>query len=134
VEGHFRLHKTFLDAGQGLRFYGFRDIGHQVCFGQKFDIFILFSTSFLAAHVEKWLWRPKFRRGYDMAGEKFDMPSGPGTLVARTLLLVNWQPARTGSAVSSCCQKRRAEAKRWHSARQNLGNGRSKLLHDFGKL
>jgi hypothetical protein len=37
--------------------------------------------------------RPKIRHGFDMAGEKFDMPSGPGTLVARTLLLV-----KTGSA------------------------------------
>jgi hypothetical protein len=85
----------------------------QVFIRQKFDIFILFSTSVLAAHVEKWPWRPKIRHG-------LDMPSGPGTLVARTLLLVNLQPAQTGSAMSSCYQKRREEARRWHSAHQNL--------------
>jgi hypothetical protein len=71
-----------------------------------------------------------------MAGEKLDMPSGPGTLFARTckyLLLVNLQPAQTGSAMSSCCQKRQAEARRWHSARQNLRNGRSKNRHGSGK-
>jgi selenocysteine lyase/cysteine desulfurase len=81
----------------------------------------------LAAHVEKWPWRPKIRHSFDMAGEKFVMPSGPGTLVARTLLLVNLQPAQTGSPMSNSCQKRRAEARRWHSARQNVRNGRSKF-------
>jgi hypothetical protein len=82
-------------------------------FGQKFGISILFSTSLLAAYIENGRGSG---HGFDMAGEKFDMPSGPGTLFARTLLLVNLQPAQTGSAMSSCCQKRRAEARRWHSA------------------
>jgi hypothetical protein len=85
--------------------------------GFFFYIFILFSTSCLAAHVEELPWRPKVRHGIDTAGEK---PSGPGTLFARTLLLVNLQLAQTGSAMSSCCQKRQAEAWRWHRARQNL--------------
>jgi hypothetical protein len=62
-----------------------------------------------------------------MAEGKFDMHAGSGTLVERTLLLVNLQPAQTGSAMSSCCQRRRAEARRWHRVRQNLGNGRSKF-------
>jgi hypothetical protein len=105
----------------------------QVFFSTKFDIFILFLTSFSAAHVEKWPWRPKIRHGFDMAGNKFDMPSGSGTLFASTLLLANLQPAQTGSAMSSCCQKRRAEARNLHSARQKLGNG-SKLRHGFGKI
>jgi hypothetical protein len=91
----------------------------RVFFRRKFDTFIIFTTSLLAASVKKWPWRPKIRHGFDMAGEKFDMPSGPGTLVARTLLLVKLQPAQTGSVMSSCYQKRRAEARRWHSARQN---------------
>jgi hypothetical protein len=96
-------------------------------FRQKFDISILFSTSLLAAYSEKWPWRQTwFRRGFDMAGEKFDMPSGPGTLFAHTLLLVNLQPAQTGSAMSSCCQN--AERKQGAgTARQNLGNERSKI-------
>jgi hypothetical protein len=108
----------------------------QLVCDQRFldNIFKLFSILVLAAHVEKWPWRPKVRHGFDMAGEKFDMPSGPGTLFARTLLLVNLQPARTGSAMSSSCQKRRAKARRWHSARQNLRNGRSKLRHGYGKF
>jgi hypothetical protein len=42
-------------------------------------------------------------------------------------MLVNLQPAQTGSAMSSYCQKRRAEARRWQSARQKLRNGRSNL-------
>jgi hypothetical protein len=87
---------------------------------------MLFLTSFSAAHVKIWPRRRKIRHASDMAEGKFDMHAGSGTLVARTLLLVNLQPAQTGSAMSSCCQKRRAEAKRWHSARQNLRNGRSK--------
>jgi hypothetical protein len=33
-----------------------------------------FFQSFLAAHVEKWPWKPKVRHGFDMAGEKLDMP------------------------------------------------------------
>jgi hypothetical protein len=74
------------------------------------------------------------RHGFDMAGEKFDMPSGPRTLFACTMLLVNLQPAQTGSAMNSCCQKRRAEARRWHSARQNLRNGRSKPRHGYGEV
>jgi hypothetical protein len=73
-------------------------------------------------------------RRFDMAGEKFDMPSGPGTLVASTMLLVNLQPAQTGSAMSSCCHKRRAEARRWHSARQNLRNGRSNIYLGLGTI
>jgi hypothetical protein len=77
----------------------------RVFFRREFDT-IIFPTSLLAAHVKKWPWQPKIRHGFDMASEKFDMPSGPGTLVARTLLLVNLQPAQTGSAMSSCYQKR----------------------------
>jgi hypothetical protein len=64
----------------------------------------------LAGHVEEWPWRPKVRHGFDMAGEKLNMPFGHGTLFARTLLHVNLQPAQTGNA----------EARRWHSVRQNL--------------
>jgi hypothetical protein len=30
--------------------------------------------------------------------------------------------------------ERRAKATRWHSARQNLRNGRSKIRHGFGKI
>jgi hypothetical protein len=87
--------------------------------------FHTFSTSFLAAHVKKWPWRPKIRHGFDMAG-KGQHAFWP-RITARTLLLVNLQPAQTGSAMSSCCQKRRAEARRWYSAHQNLRNGRSKF-------
>jgi hypothetical protein len=94
---------------------------------------VLFSTSFSEAHVDEWPWRTKLRHGFDMAGEKSDMPSGPRTLFARTLLLVNLQPAQTGSALNSCCQKHRVEARRWHSARQKLRNGHSKTGQGFGK-
>jgi hypothetical protein len=93
--------------------------------------FHTFSTSFSAAHVEKWPWPPKVRRDFDMAGEKFDMPSDPGTLFARTFLLVNLQPAQTGRAMSSCCQKSRAEARRWHSAHKNLRNDKFDMIKKF---
>jgi hypothetical protein len=98
-----------------------------VFFQQEFDASMLFATSFSAAHIEKWPQRPKNRHAFDMAEGKLDMHPGSGKLFARTLLLVNLQPAQTGSAMSSCCQKRRAEARRWHSARQNLRNGHSKF-------
>jgi hypothetical protein len=68
------------------------------------SVFVRTSTLsyFLAAHVEKWPWRPKSRHGFHMAGEKFDMPSGTGTLFARAFKL---QPAQTGRVMSSCCKK-----------------------------
>jgi hypothetical protein len=74
----------------------------------------------MAVGAEKSTW---FRDGW----RKFDLPSSPGTVVARTLLLVNLQPEQAGSAMSSCCPKCRVEARRWHSARQNRRNGRSKF-------
>jgi hypothetical protein len=46
---------------------------------QKFDILILFSTSFWAAHVEKWPRQPKVRHVFDMAEGKFDMHAGSET-------------------------------------------------------
>jgi hypothetical protein len=46
----------------------------------------IFSTSFLAANVKKWLRRPKVRHDFDMV----DLPSDYRTLVVRRLLLENW--------------------------------------------
>jgi hypothetical protein len=60
----------------------------------------VFSTSFSAGHVEKWLPMLKVRHDFDMAGEKSDMPSGSRALLARRLLLVNFQPAQTGILLS----------------------------------
>jgi hypothetical protein len=85
------------------------------CF-DKSSIFFSFIDIIFGSPCRKMAVAVKIRHGLDMAGEKFDMPSSPGTLVARALLLVNLQPAQTGSAMSSCCQKRRGYARRWHSA------------------
>jgi hypothetical protein len=76
-----------------------------IFYRQKLNTFILFPTLFSAARIEKrpqWL---KVRNDFDMAGEKFDMPSGSRTLIARRLLLVNLHPAQTGSAMRSYSQK-----------------------------
>jgi hypothetical protein len=63
-----------------------------------------FPTSFSADHGEKWPRRLKVRHDFDMAGEKFDMPAGFRTLLARKLLPVNLQPEQTGSAMRSFSQ------------------------------
>jgi hypothetical protein len=69
-------------------------------------------TSFLAAHVEKWPWRPKVRHGIDMAGEKFDMPSGPRTLVAAWKLASSADRKRDEQLLSETLSGSKALAQR----------------------
>jgi hypothetical protein len=117
---------SFLCFGAGAGGQGF--------FSTKIRHFHTFFDILFDCPCQKWPRRPKNRHAFDMAEGKLDMHAGSGTLVARTLLLVNLQPAQTGSAMSSCCQKRRAKARRWHSAPQNLRNGRSKFDMVMAKI
>jgi hypothetical protein len=63
--------------------------------------FHFFSALFSADHVEQWSRRLKM---FDMFS--IWLANSSTCLLARRLLLVNWQPARTGSAMRSSCQQR----------------------------
>jgi hypothetical protein len=71
----------------------------KVCHFHTFCVIIFGSPCQYMAAVATWPRWLKIWHDFDMAGEKFDMPSGSRTLLVRRLPPVSWQPEQAGSVM-----------------------------------